>query len=153
METSPDEEEPYHTEDATRNPRDFQSDKAHWHPTDPSGIDANQDLQTCCGWCLRLQVRAEAAQALNASLAHQHKSSGASTLTEPAQLSTMLQLAGKLISDAQPKARAAAQEMCEQLRSAVCEGKNEEEAAAAWEGACKKELSSTAAAKVLKLCK
>jgi hypothetical protein len=95
-------------------------------------------------------VRAEAATAVGCSVAAQAESEGATAVAGTKALPPLLKLAGDLISDAQPGARAAAQALLATLHEAfaqVCDG---DDVAEQWEAVCTTTLSSSSCAKVLK---
>ena len=88
--------------------------------------------------------------AVGCSVAAQAESEGAAAVAGAEALTPLLKLAGELVSDAQPGARAAAQALLATLREAfgqVCAG---DDAAEQWEAVCTTTLSSSACAKVLK---
>uniref|UniRef100_A0A7R9SVI8 TOG domain-containing protein n=1 Tax=Polyblepharides amylifera TaxID=1486889 RepID=A0A7R9SVI8_9CHLO len=98
------------------------------------------------------KVRAEAAKMLNLSLMKMYECGSVEEMMSTC-FQSLLKLTGTLISDSQPAARNAAQAMALTLCTAHRDSLDGNiDAQAAWEEICTKELSTSAALKVVKYC-
>jgi len=98
------------------------------------------------------KVRTEAAKTLKMVVYQMHTKEGNQAVKD-ACFPRVLKLTGKLLVDAQPGARSAAQELALKLREihSTCEEGGEGEQTA-WEELCKKELGVSGSSKLLKFC-